>query len=203
MSLLSSAALALRYDPQEVLYNINTNETATDPLDYWGQWENHSFHPSPSNWRMPMYTLMLDRLANGDPTNDDANGTQYEHDLGQTQLRHGGDITGLKDSLDYLQGMGIKVSGPGGMLTASRTSANIRVIVLVHCRQPTHQSAMVVRWIQSSRFDSPRPSFRYHSAVARCYYRDSFPGHVRGHGQYHVYVSHLYGISLPLIRIYF
>ena len=60
---------------------------------------------------MPMYTLMLDRFANGDPTNDDANGTQYEHDLGQTQLRHGGDVSGLKDSLDYLQGMGIKVSG--------------------------------------------------------------------------------------------
>lgn len=112
--LFSSAALALIYDPQEVLYNLNTNETATDPLDYWGQWENHTFNPSPSNWRMPMYTLMLDRFANGDPTNDDANGTQYEHDLTQTQLRHGGDISGLQDSLDYLQGMGIKVSGSAG-----------------------------------------------------------------------------------------
>ena len=112
--LFSSAALALRYDPQEVLYNLNTNETATDPLDYWGEWDNHTFNPSPSNWRMPMYTLMLDRFANGDPTNDDANGTQYEHDLTQTQLRHGGDISGLQDSLDYLQGMGIKVGGPGG-----------------------------------------------------------------------------------------
>ena len=125
VSLFSAAALALRYDPQEVLYNVNTNKTATDPLDYWGQWENHTFHPSPPNWRMPMYTLMLDRLANGDPSNDDANGTQYEHDLGQTQLRHGGDVSGLKDSLDYLQGMGIKVGGPGGMSTASGTSANI------------------------------------------------------------------------------
>ena len=114
--LFSSAALALRYDPQEVLYNLNTNETATDPLDYWGEWDNHTFNPSPSNWRMPMYTLMLDRFANGDPTNDDANGTQYEHDLTQTQLRHGGDISGLQDSLDYLQGMGIKVGGPGGYL---------------------------------------------------------------------------------------
>lgn len=107
--LFSSTAFALRYDPQEVLYNLNTNESATDPLDYWGQWDNHTFNPSPSNWRMPMYTLMLDRFANGDPTNDDANGTQYEHDLTQTQLRHGGDISGLQDSLDYLQGMGIKV----------------------------------------------------------------------------------------------
>lgn len=114
--LYSSAALALRYDPQQVLYNLNTNESATDPLDYWGIWENHTFNPSPSNWRMPMYTLMLDRFANGDPTNDDANGTQYEHDLTQTQLRHGGDISGLQDSLDYLQGMGIKVRGSGGLI---------------------------------------------------------------------------------------
>lgn len=112
--LFSAAALALRYDPQQVLYNLNTNESATNPLDYWGTWENHTFNPSPSNWRMPMYTLMLDRFANGDPTNDDANGTQYEHDLTQTQLRHGGDISGLQDSLDYLQGMGIKVSGSAG-----------------------------------------------------------------------------------------
>ena len=120
--LYSSAALALRYDPQQLLYNINTNETATDPLDYYGKWDNHTFNPSPSNWRMPMYTLMLDRFANGDPTNDDANGTQYEHDLTQTQLRHGGDISGLMDSLDYLQGMGIKVSGFGGASMPSTPS---------------------------------------------------------------------------------
>ena len=109
--LLSSAAQALRYDSQQLLYNLNTNESATDPLNYWGIWDNHTFNPSPSNWRMPMYTLMLDRFANGDPSNDDANGTQYEHDLTQTQLRHGGDVSGLMDSLDYLQGMGIKVGG--------------------------------------------------------------------------------------------
>jgi len=51
---------------------------------------------------------MLDAFVNGDPTNDNANGTQFEHDILQTQLRHGGDIQGVIDSLDYLQGMGIK-----------------------------------------------------------------------------------------------
>ena len=55
---------------------------------------------------------MLDRFANGNPNNDNANGTQFEHDLSQTQLRHGGDIKGFQDSLDYIQGMGIKVSAP-------------------------------------------------------------------------------------------
>lgn len=100
---------ALRYDPSELEYNINTNQTANDPRTYWGEWQNHTFNPSPSNWRFPFYTVLLDRFANGNPNNDDANGTQYEHDLTQTQLRHGGDVQGLQDSLDYLQGMGIKV----------------------------------------------------------------------------------------------
>lgn len=53
---------------------------------------------------MPFYTLFLDRFVNGDPSNDNANDTMYEHDLTSSILRHGGDITGLGDSLDYLQG---------------------------------------------------------------------------------------------------
>ena len=111
--LLLPITFALRYDPQELIWNLNTNQTATNPLEYSGEWEQHVFTPSPPNWRMPFYTVMLDRFVNGNPSNDDANGTQYEHDITQTQLRHGGDIQGLADSLDYLQGMGIKVgTGP-------------------------------------------------------------------------------------------
>lgn len=108
--LLAATVCALRYDPSQVAYNVNTNQTAIDPIDYWGEWENHTFHPSPLNWRLPFYTVLLDRFANGNPTNDNANGTQFEHDLTQTELRHGGDIRGLQDSLDYLQGMGVKVN---------------------------------------------------------------------------------------------
>jgi len=44
-----------------------------------------------------------------DPTNDNANGTQFEHDILSNQLRAGGDVKGLQDTLDYLQGMGVKV----------------------------------------------------------------------------------------------
>ena len=49
-------------------FSLNTNETATDPLDYSGEWENHTYQPSPNNWRFPVYTIFLDRFANGDPT---------------------------------------------------------------------------------------------------------------------------------------
>ena len=51
---------------------------------------------------------MLDRFVNGDPRNDDANGTAWEQDPYGTQLRHGGDVKGLQDTLDYIEGMGIK-----------------------------------------------------------------------------------------------
>ena len=106
---LCSSIHALQYDPSLVSWNLNTAQDAIDALDYAGEWENHQFHPSPENWRFPFYTLMLDRWVNGDPTNDNSNGTVFEYDVAETQLRHGGDIRGLKDSLDYLQGMGIKV----------------------------------------------------------------------------------------------
>ena len=100
---------ALAYDPAYVPWNLNQAQNAQNPLEYAGQWPDHTYFPSPDNWRIPFYTLMLDRWVNGDPTNDNANGTIFEHDLSETQLRHGGDIRGLKDSLDYIQGMGIKV----------------------------------------------------------------------------------------------
>ncbi|RMD41453.1 hypothetical protein DV735_g3662, partial [Chaetothyriales sp. CBS 134920] len=97
-----------KYDPAYVQYNLNTNETAVEPLDYWGEWVGHDFTPSPDNWRFPFYTLFLDRFVNGDPTNDNINGTAYEHDITSSQMRHGGDLLGLIDTLDYLHGMGIK-----------------------------------------------------------------------------------------------
>lgn len=62
---LITLVVGLRYDPDQVGYNINENVTATDPLDYWGQWPDHEFHASPINWRMPMYTLFIDRFVNG------------------------------------------------------------------------------------------------------------------------------------------
>jgi alpha-1,3-glucan synthase len=47
--------------PEEADYNLNQNQTAENPLDYWGKWEDHTFNPSPENWRFPFYTFFLDR----------------------------------------------------------------------------------------------------------------------------------------------
>lgn len=109
-SLLVTLSRAYIYDPAWTEYNLNENQDAVNPLDYWGEWTGHNYTASPSNWRFPFYTLFLDRFVNGDPTNDDINGTTFEHDINSNQMRHGGDLQGLLDTLDYLEGMGVEVS---------------------------------------------------------------------------------------------
>jgi alpha-1,3-glucan synthase len=117
--LFSRIAQSLPYLPEEANWNLNQNQKATNPLDYSGYWDGHSYNPSPDNWRFPFYTIFLDRYVNGDPSNDDANGTQWEHILTSNQFRHGGDVLGLVDTFDYLQGMGIKV----GLMSPQRENA--------------------------------------------------------------------------------
>jgi alpha-1,3-glucan synthase len=110
-TLLAVRTLAARYDERETNWNLNTNKQAQDFLQYSGEWgPPHHYTASPGNWRFPFYSLFLDRFVNGDPANDDINGTLFESDPSSNQLRHGGDIAGLVDSLDYLQSMGIEVS---------------------------------------------------------------------------------------------
>lgn len=123
---------SLPYLPEEADWNLNQNQTATHPLDYSGRWDDHTYNPSPENWRFPFYTIFLDRFVNGDPSNDNANGTQWEHILTSNEFRHGGDVLGLVDTFDYLQGMGIKVrffaSGRldvENILTISRASTSL------------------------------------------------------------------------------
>ncbi|WND03808.1 glycoside hydrolase family 13 protein [Temperatibacter marinus] len=54
-----------------------------------------------------MYLVTPDRFVNGDPTNDQIEGMR-EQSLDRTAgyKRHGGDIQGLEDSLDYIKDMG-------------------------------------------------------------------------------------------------
>lgn len=106
---LSPFSAALPWLEDQVDWNLNTNQETRNPLEYTGKWEGHVYHESPANWRFPFYTVTLDRFVNGDPTNDEANGTAWEHDPYSNQFRFGGDIKGLSNSLDYIQGMGIKV----------------------------------------------------------------------------------------------
>lgn len=50
LSILNFQVLALRYDERYIGYNLNENQTAINPLDYWGQWNGvrlrSSLYPS-------------------------------------------------------------------------------------------------------------------------------------------------------------
>lgn len=55
-----------------------------------------------------VYLIMPDRFANGDPSNDQIKMQQtYQVDRSDLTLRHGGDLLGIENQLDYLEQLGI------------------------------------------------------------------------------------------------
>ncbi|MCL9806502.1 glycoside hydrolase family 13 protein [Flavobacterium amniphilum] len=54
-----------------------------------------------------VYLIMPDRFANGNPNNDSTVDTQEKGDRKNPGGRHGGDIEGIVQNLDYLQSLGV------------------------------------------------------------------------------------------------
>lgn len=54
-----------------------------------------------------IYLLMPDRFANGNPANDNVKGMLEGTDRSKPNGRHGGDIKGLSDRLDYIKELGM------------------------------------------------------------------------------------------------
>jgi glycosidase len=55
-----------------------------------------------------LYMLMPDRFANGKPDNDQLKGMQkYKVDRNEPSLRHGGDLEGIRQHLDYFNQLGV------------------------------------------------------------------------------------------------
>ena len=63
--------------------------------------------------------LMPDRFANGNPANDQVPGFTDKLDRSQTGTRHGGDIQGIIDRLEYIAAMGFTVIWPTPMTEAN------------------------------------------------------------------------------------
>ncbi|MGB7786672.1 MAG: glycoside hydrolase family 13 protein [Salinimicrobium sp.] len=53
-----------------------------------------------------IYLIMPDRFANGDPGNDSQPGLQEKADRSKNGGRHGGDLQGIIDHLDYIEDLG-------------------------------------------------------------------------------------------------
>lgn len=105
---LLSRTLAMPYNESLTDYNLNVNQAAGSVLEYDSTRPNTTYTPSPANWRQyPVYTILLDKFADGDPGNNDYFKTLFENDWREVNLRFGGDVHGLIRKLDYLQGMGV------------------------------------------------------------------------------------------------
>lgn len=109
LPLLHTLVSASPYRADLVDYNLNVNQNAQSVLDYDSNRPNTTYTPSPTNWRaIPAYTILLDKFADGDPSNNDYFKSLFESDYRETQLRYGGDLKGLVLKLDYLKGMGVR-----------------------------------------------------------------------------------------------
>ena len=63
-----------------------------------------------------IYLLVPDRFANGDPSNDTVAGCADTCDRSRPGMRHGGDIKGIQDHLDYLSELGVTAVWPTPLL---------------------------------------------------------------------------------------
>jgi glycosidase len=67
-----------------------------------------------------IYLIMPDRFANGDPGNDQIEGSAQRLDRKGLEDRHGGDIQGIIDHLDYLADLGVTTIWSTPMLEDTR-----------------------------------------------------------------------------------
>lgn len=81
------------------LDEVRTQVTQVQPVDAVSKPARAKVAPSQAD---VIYFIMVDRFANGDPSNDGP-----DTDRGDPQAFHGGDIAGVIDNLDHLQELGV------------------------------------------------------------------------------------------------
>jgi len=109
VALFSAAAIPVAASPwteQNSAWNVNINP-GSNPADYYGGWNGHTYFPSPADWRkIPVYQFITDRWNDGEPSNNELAYSGY--DLRDVGARHGGDFLGIRDKLDYIHALGYK-----------------------------------------------------------------------------------------------
>ena len=87
--------IVLKDDDIRVVHEYELKQKNTDP--------EHTKGFSPAD---AIYLVTPDRFANGNPSNDTVEGLSDRLDRDNDYGRHGGDLAGLGDSLDYIRDMG-------------------------------------------------------------------------------------------------
>mgnify|MGYP005844251221 CR=1 FL=1 len=84
-----------------------------------------SFSPRPLRQKDALYLITPDRFANGDPTNDEPDGMQEKnYNRDDLYSRHGGDIQGIINKLDYIQNTGFTSLWINPLLTNDQPQAS-------------------------------------------------------------------------------
>lgn len=91
------------------LFKINFKENNKTVYSY--KYEIKSRKPNSANRpsyssKDVMYLIMPDRFANGNPSNDSQNNLTDKANRNEPSGRHGGDLRGIINNLDYLQNLG-------------------------------------------------------------------------------------------------
>ncbi len=92
-------------------FNINFTKAGASTLTYKYELKqcDHSANRAQGVTNKDLvYLIMPDRFSNGDPTNDSVPGMEeMKVDRNQMYARHGGDIQGIMNHLDYLKDLGV------------------------------------------------------------------------------------------------
>jgi glycosidase len=100
--------LVFKHGPKTVHYNYELQARAA-----------HSAQRIGFNSSDVIYEVMPDRFANGNPGNDNAADMSEQSDRAAGSGRHGGDIQGMADHLDYIAAMGYTQLWPTPLLESN------------------------------------------------------------------------------------
>lgn len=89
----------------DIQFKNGTKVLDTYTYELWER-ENGSAERKGFNTEDVIYLITPDRFVNGDTSNDEIEGMKEGLDRGYKYGRHGGDLRGIINSLDYLQDMG-------------------------------------------------------------------------------------------------
>ena len=90
----------------EVVLSCEGREVARQPYPLYARAEGSASRQSFTTADM-IYLIMPDRFANGDPANDSSPLCAEQPNRGDSFGRHGGDLQGIIDHLDYLDRLGV------------------------------------------------------------------------------------------------
>ena len=88
-----------------ILFTVKSKPVATYTYELRTRKKGSSLRSGFSNSDV-IYLITPDRFANGDPSNDEMPGMKEKPDRSNKNGRHGGDLKGIIDHLDYIQQMG-------------------------------------------------------------------------------------------------